>query len=424
MKKLVSLLLALALCLSLASFASAEGEWEYKEATISMMVGNDQVMTGIDAVLALAKEKLGITVEIENRVDESVLKTRLAAGEATDIVSYNCGALLVAQNPAAYFLSLNDHPEITDRLDDGFEQSVTVNGVTYGVPIDCSNAGCILYWKPLYEELGLEIPKTWDEFLANCEVIKNAGYNAILSADAKTSSTQLIFLGDFYNVMAEDPTFVTEFEAGRAKYATNPAAFKSWQKYETVLPYLQDGHEACGLEDGLELFASGSSAHWIYFSSILGNLYDLYGSEVTDNVGIFAIPGDDPENTGITVWQPEAFYINKNSEKIDDCLRFLEFYISDEALDAYTEAVVPHGAMLVKGYTIKNTYPAVANDLQAYFDAGRTCSAQEFISAVKGANCRSFTGGILSGLYSATEAAALYDEDCKLQAVQLGLDWE
>ena len=80
--------------------------------------------------------------------------------------------------------------------------------------------------------------------------------------------------------------------------------------------------------------------------------------------------------------------------------------------------------MLVKGYTIKNTYPAVANDLQAYFDAGRTCSAQEFISAVKGANCRSFTGGILSGLYSATEAAALYDEDCKLQAVQLGLDWE
>lgn len=90
MKKLVSLVLALALCLGISSFAGAESEWEYKEATITMMVGNDQIMTGIEAVLELAKEKLGITVEIENRVDESVLKTRLAAGEATDIVAYNC----------------------------------------------------------------------------------------------------------------------------------------------------------------------------------------------------------------------------------------------------------------------------------------------------------------------------------------------
>ena len=422
MKKLVCLVLAVLSVLSLCAFAETP-EWEYKEATISMMVSNDQNMAGINAVLELAKEKLGITVEVENRVDESVLKTRLAAGEATDIVLYNCGALLAAANPAEYYLSLNDHPELTEIIDDSFREAATVDGNVYGIPVECSNAACVLYWKPMYEELGLEIPTTWADFLANCDKIAEAGYNAILSADAKTSSTQLIFLGDFYNAMAEDPTFATEFEAGRAKYATNEAALKSWKKYEDVLPYLQEDHESCNLEDGLEIFASGSSAHWIYFSSILGNLSDLYGAEVTDQVGLFAIPGDDPENAGITAWQPEALYINKNSDKIDDCLRFFQFYLSKEALDAYTSAVTPYGAVLVKGYTCEGTYPAIAQ-LEAYFEAGKVCSAQEFICSVKGANCRTFTGGMLSGLYTAEEAAALYDEDCKLQAVHLGLDWE
>lgn len=419
-KRALSLVLAGLMCVGCFTPVLAEGN---EEVTITMMVGNDFDATGLNAVFAIAEEKLGIHVELENRVDETVLKTRLASGDATDIVSYNSGALLKAQNPADYYLSLNDYPEITDRLDDTYKECVTVDGVTYGVPLCCGNIGGILYWKPMYEELGLEIPKTWDEFLANCETIKESGYNAVLSADAKTSSTQLLFLADYYNVLAEDPTFTEEFEAGRAKYATNEAAFKSWQKYEDVLPYLQDGHEACGLEDGYELFASGESAHWIYMSSIIPSMYEIYGAEVVDNIGIFPIPGDDPENTGLTTWQPESLYINKNSEKLDACLEFIEFFISDEALDAYNTAMSPDGVSSIKGYTTQSIYSLVA-EAQEYFDAGKTTPAQEFVTAVKGPNCRTFTGGILAGLYSAQEAAELYDEDCKLQAVQLGIDWE
>lgn len=419
-KRVLSLMLAGLMCVGCFTPVLAE---ENEEVTITIMTGNDRDTTGIEAVAAIAKEKYNINVEFENRVDESVLKTRLASGDATDIIDYNCGALLGALKPADYFLDLNAYPEIVDKLDEGYRECVTIDGATYGIPLEFSNIGCILYWKPMYEELGLEIPKTWEEFLANCEVIKESGYNAILSADAKTSSTQLIFLADFYNVMAEDPTFAEEFEKGNAKYATNEAAIKSWEKYEDVLPYIQDGHEACGLEEGYELFAAGECAHWIYLTSNLGSLWELYGEEVTDNIGAFALPGEDPENTGITTWQPDSLYINKDSDKLDACLKFFELYISEEGLDAYSSAIMPYGVAVIKGYETKNTYPAI-EELQVYYDEGRTQSAQEFISAVKGPNCRSFTGGILAGLYSAQEAAELYDEDCKLQAVQLGLDWE
>ena len=54
---------------------AAEGEWEYKEATLSLMIDNNVSLDGLNAVLELAKEKLGISVEIEYKVDDSVLKT-------------------------------------------------------------------------------------------------------------------------------------------------------------------------------------------------------------------------------------------------------------------------------------------------------------------------------------------------------------
>ena len=46
------------------------------------------------------------------------------------------------------------------------------------------------------------------------------------------------------------------------------------------------------------------------------------------------VPGTDADNHGITVWEPTAIYGNANSDKKDDILRFMEFYTSDEALDA------------------------------------------------------------------------------------------
>ena len=50
MKKLVCLVLAVLSVLSVCAFAETT-EWEYKEASISMMVSNDQNMAGINAVL-------------------------------------------------------------------------------------------------------------------------------------------------------------------------------------------------------------------------------------------------------------------------------------------------------------------------------------------------------------------------------------
>lgn len=401
-----------------------EGQWEYKEATLSLLIDNNVSLDGLNAVCDLAKEKLGITVEIEYKVDDSVLKTRLASGEMTDLLVYNSGSLLDALNPSEYFMDLSNQPFV-EKYDDTYKDSVTVDGVVYGVPFASTQAGAVMYYKPIYEELGLQVPHTWDEFISNCEKIKEAGYTAYLSSTAKKSMTQVLFLGDHYNVNAANPNFVSEFEKGNAKYASDPVALRSWEKYEDVWPYLQEGHTATTYEEACDILAEGQAAHWICLTQALSNIYALYGEEAVNNIGVFGVPGDNKDDHGLTVWMPNSLYGSLNSEKQDDILRFMEFYISDEALNAYASAILPDGPYCIKGYSLpENSYDAVKNDMQEYFDAGKTQVAMEFQTPVKGANCATITQSLISQLTTGKDAAAEYDEDCKLQAVQLGLDWK
>ena len=61
-------------------------------------------------------------------------------------------------------------------------------------------------------------------------------------------------------------------------------------------------------------------------------------------------------------------------------------------------------------------------DLGAYFAAdGSTAPALEFLSPIKGPNLENLTVEVGSGIRPAAEAAALYDEDVRKQAQQLGL---
>lgn len=394
-----------------------------EEVVLSLLIDNNVSLDGLTAVCDLAKEKLGITVEIEYKVDDSVLKTRLASGEMTDLLVYNSGSLLDALNPSEYFMDLTDQPFV-DLYDEVYKDSVTVEGVVYGVPFASTQAGAVMYYKPVYEELGLEIPHTWDQFIANCEAVKEAGYTAYISSTAKKSMTQVLFLGDHYNVVSESPDFVSEFEKGNKKYAEEPAALKSWEKYEDMWPFLQEGHTATTYDEACDMLAQGQGVHWICLTQALSNIYSLYGEEAVNNIGVFGIPGDDPEDHGLTVWMPNSLYGSLNSDKQEDILRFMEFYVSDEALNAYAEAILPDGPYCITGYSLpENSYDAVKNDMQEYFDSGRTKVAMEFQTAVKGANCATITQALISELSTGAEAAAEYDEDCKLQAIQLGLDW-
>ena len=100
---------------------------------------------------------------------------------------------------------------------------------------------------------------------------------------------------------------------------------------------------------------------------------------------------------------------------------FLAFVASLEGVEAMTAAVAPQGPYMIEGAGLpEDTLPAVL-DIQAYIDAEATAPALEFLSPIKGPNLEFLTVEVGSGLSSAADAAALYDEDVIAQAQQLGL---
>jgi raffinose/stachyose/melibiose transport system substrate-binding protein len=402
-------------------------EKSFDGTTITLSLDGDVTPDGLNAVVSLAKEKLGITVEVETRVSgadgDNLVKTRLASGDMTDICWYNSGSKFKALNPVEYFADLTDK-DFADQLDETYKETVTVDGKLYGVPVASTQAGAVIYYKPDYKELNLSIPTTWDEFLSNCEKLKAAGKTAMIGTFGDAWTSQVVYLGDNYNVISKNPNFAEEFEAGKAKYETTPEGVESFQKLADLQQYYNEDYTAATYDDGCDMLANGEGTHWIMLTQTIGNIASLYPEAVYD-IGVFGIPGDDTNDNGLTVWEPGSMYVNKNSSNIDACIAFLKFYISKEGLDAYAAAVKPDGPYCVKGYELpENSYPAVKDDMQKYFDQGKTIPALEFLSSVKGAYCEQICVEVGSGQISAQEAANAYDEDCKKMALQLGLNWK
>lgn len=438
-RKLMSILLCTAMTATTVAGATTvlaeeekkdagEKKWEYKEAELTFLIDPDTASAGYQAVFDLCEEKTGIHIETEIRASggdgDNQVKTRLASGEMTDLCGYNSGSKLGELNPEENFIDISGE-EFAQRLDDTYKTAVSAGSDTavYGIPLTATMSGAILYNKEVYEENNLEIPHTWDDFLKNCDALKEAGIDAVVGSLGDSWTIQVPYLGDHYNVLAGEPDFAEKFEAGETKYATSEAGLKSFQKLEDLQSYFNEDYTATTYADACDKLVNGEAGHYFILTQALSSIYELYGDEV-NKIGLMGIPGDDPENHGLTVWEPTSIYGNANSDKKEDILRFMEFYTSDEALDAFTEAQKPDGPYCIKGYELpEDSYDAV-KQAQEYFDAGKVNVALEFQTAVKGTNCEYICSELATGQTTAEEAAQAYDDDCKKQATQLGLDWE
>jgi raffinose/stachyose/melibiose transport system substrate-binding protein len=346
-----------------------------------------------------------------------------------DVFLYNSGSLLQALDPQANLVPLTDQPWIQDTLD-GFLAATEAGDEYFGAPVGSAGAGGLLYNIDVYEELGLEVPVTWDEFMANNQAIQEAGIAPVMQTYGGTDTwtSQIVMLADFHNILAQDAEWADEYTANQAKYADQPA-LTSFQKIEELSEagYLNEDFASSRLAEGLAQVAAGDVAHYPALSLSIGQMVDSHPKSA-DGVGFFPIPGDDPAANGFTVWMGNALYIPNTTtgDELDAALRFLEFVASPEGCDVQTEALAPAGPYMVQSCTMPDNLPVAIEDMLPYFSEDNgTSPALEFLSPVKGPALEQICVEIGSGIRSAEDGAALYDEDVEKQAQQLGLEgWQ
>jgi raffinose/stachyose/melibiose transport system substrate-binding protein len=419
---------------SAGSLGSSSGGGSAGGTTITWLVGSDdntqrQVK---EVVAAFQAANPNITVKTEPRPGgsdgDNLVKTRLSTGEMSEVFTYNNGSLLAALKPAQNLTPMDDQPWAS-QLDKTFRESTTVDGKLYGGPWGSAQGGAVLYNIPVYKKLGLEIPKTWDEFMKNNEAVKKAGGIApVEQTYGETWTSQLFVLGDYHNVEAQVPDFAAQYTAGQVKYATTPAALAGFQ-------HIQEVHEAgdfnkdfasAKLNDGIKAIATGTAAHYPQLGGVSANIENVAPGKSQD-VGFFPLPGTDASKNGMTIWPGNGMYIPKSAEgdKLDAAKKLVAFVASQPGCEAQTKGASPTGPYLISECTLPSDVSQVAKDTKAAIDSGKASPALEFKSPIKGPALEQICIQVGTGQVSGDKGAALYDQDVKKQAQQLGLPgWE
>ncbi len=395
---------------------------------ITLLMGEADDTLGFRAVIEAMEEDIGIKTKIELRPGgpegENIVKTRLATGEMSDILLFNSGSLLMALNPEKYFVDLSDEPFV-DRMMDSYKEVVSSDEKVYGIPEGSSQVGGWLYNKRVYEELDLEVPKTWDELMENNEIIKEAGKVAVIGTYGEIWTSQLPILADFYNVQAEAPNFAEEYTAGEAKFANTPQAQRGFERIQELHErgFMNEDYTVAEYGQGRQMLAEGEGVHYPMLTQALENINEDF-PELVNDIGIFPQPSEDPDINGHTVWMPNAYLINKESDKVEAAKKWMEYFISDKAIQLYEENSKSIGPYVIEGVELpEDSYTAV-KDLVPYFESDNVAPALEFVSPIKGPNLPQICTSVGSGQMTAAEAAKMYDDDVEKQAKQLGLDWD
>ena len=219
---------------ALLSLTALTGAAFAQQVKLTYLIDNqpNTVATAEAQVAAFEAANPDIDVEIETRPGggdgDNIIKTRLATGEMTDVFGYNSGSLFQALNPTTNLVDLSGEAWQATVLD-SFKPTVTAtDGTVRGAPNGTAMGGGVLYNKKIYAELGLAVPKSWAEFMANNEKIKAAGKAPVIQTFGSTWTSQLFVLGDFFNVQKAVPSFAADYTANKAKYATTPSAMKGF----------------------------------------------------------------------------------------------------------------------------------------------------------------------------------------------------
>ena len=413
------------------SEAASPSEAAAEPVTLTMMAGEvETTQTRVKALTeAYTALNPNVTFDIETvpggTEGDNIVKTRLATGEMADIFWYNSGSLLQALNPEQSLVDLSGEPFIAN-LDESFLPTVSAGDGIFGVPYETAMGGGILYNKRIFEENGLSVPTTWAEFAANNDKLKEAGIAPLGATFADTWTSQLFVLADYCNVQMAVPDFAEKYTTNQAHYSDTPAARKGFDRLQEGFEkgWWQEDFGAATFDDGLNMIAEGEIAQYPMLTFPLGTIAENHPDKIQD-IGFFGIPGDDAATNCATIWMPAAIYIANTSEQVDEAKKFLAFAASVEGTEAMSAAVAPAGPYVIKGSKLPDDVLPAVLDIQAYLDNGVGIPALEFVSPVKGPSLEQLTVAVGSGLNTAEEAAALYDQDVEKQAKQLGLPgWE
>jgi multiple sugar transport system substrate-binding protein len=201
---------------------------------------------------------------------------------------------------------LSDYPEATIEVS-------TYDGILYGIPTR-THVYLLFYRQDVLDELGLEVPQTWEELRETARIIdEETDMNGITLHFVKTGNDQP--LNTWINFIRANGS--DWFDEDWKPIFNNEAGVEATEYYLSLLEYAPPGAETFNEADARNVFAQGNAGLaplWSWSYEVFQNP-EMSVPEVIENTRFAAIPGPSgpAQSFGMT-WPVGVSAFSKNQD--------------------------------------------------------------------------------------------------------------
>lgn len=275
-----------------------------------------------DAIKQFETENPNIKIEtdfIQNANYTAGIKTRLLGGEKMDIFDTWSPSLFAEFNALGdeIYLDLTGSEFLKDFLPNSLKP-VTIDGKVYGAP-EVMHSDGLLYNKTLLDKMGLQVPQTWDEFIALCEALKKEGIIPI-AMDSEWWVPQF-FWGSIMSNNGADAEWTKKLESGEVQI-TDPIFVDAIKKHKELIEKGYVPQEWTGMkhEQSKDLVGQGKAAMLITgtwdIPSIMERNPDI-------DIDFMMVPGKEKTVPNINVGTYRV--INSGTEHPEEAKKFVAY---------------------------------------------------------------------------------------------------
>lgn len=306
---------------------------------------------------AFEEQNPGIQVEVLVQPDadyQTLLTTGLAGSGGPDVAAIRSYGVITSFADSGNLVPLDDVVEDWSAFSDVALGGATsrTDGQIYAVPQGVQTAQ-MYYNKTIFDDLDLDVPETWEEFLEVAEAIKDSGTAPLVIPGAVGG--QIALAGEILgNARRGGPEFTEEFVAGEVDLTAddNVAAI---QLMADLQPYLIDNVTSVTLDEAVTVFATGRAAMFPSGTWQVASFANL-GADL--DYGTFDVPADaDWPSESVTVaYADGGWAMSARGEHPDETGVLLNWLASEEFANLYANAM---GTIPARdGVTLENEHVA------------------------------------------------------------------
>jgi ABC-type glycerol-3-phosphate transport system substrate-binding protein len=245
---------------------------------------------------------------------------------------------------------LSDMPEadrILPEVQELVDQYATYPGRTSVLPYSVM-AASVIYNKAIFEEQGLEVPTTYDELIAVCDALVEAGVTPFYGTFKDPWTVAQGWFDYTVGGQVDVASFFEELKSqGTDVGPTSPVSFEKdfaepVDRMQQLIDDYTNGDAASkGYGDGNLAFAQGGAAMYFQGPWAFG---EIAKTDPDLELGTFPLPmTDDPDDLRVRVNIDLAAWIPEDSGHKGAAREFLSFLFEKDVMDAYNAAQLGYG---------------------------------------------------------------------------------